>query len=412
MRIQYTYLMGYAASFVLAAFSAVSVTLFLIPQVPPLFVILCSGSCFFLNLILFWRSFPSIISDIKKKSGGAQVKILTFCSSMVIYISSFYSFQELRQSFKIVDVLLPTPLVHAFSLLSALGFYGLYIQDCRRALEDPPPVYLLWCIPLLLSLFLDPIAKIINICVICSYLYATQEKKVLVDIFAAFSSSTLCIFGYGAYIPMACNSIANQLLRLAAKCVLSMGLLALIICDALFSIDACEKFKPALSSSMGLMAMKILAIMNALANSQLSAEGTGFLSLSALMGGVMSYITMDNSLVEIHQDSKKTSPPFAEDKDAPLQLMLFQLAVISIYTSWLHVCHPKQLGLIKAFFSKNVLLSTTRGSIALCSFIGCHMGLASINKEPEKLLGQPKHRLKDSPVARQHDDQPSILARA
>ena len=401
MHILYSYLAGYATAFVLALFSAISVSVFLIPIAPPLVVALCTGSCFFLNLMLFWREFPSILESLSNPKNSSLAKFTTLCSSLVIYAFSYFSFQALKLQFTFVDALLPLPLVHTFSLLSAVGFYGLYINDCTnvlKGLKTDFPKHVLWVVPLMLSFTLTPALQTSALALLLDYLFLHYDTPKFHSILAAFASATLCVFGYGAYLPMLYAQITHPTLKLAAQLISAVGMLSLLLCDMFFSMKACGIFnaEPKEGFSGKLNLLKGLSVMNALANSQLSAQGKGFFSIGALMGGIMSYITMHNSVTRLYHDTEKKEPPYSPDSTAPLQLFGLHIVVASAYGLWLHVARPIQFSIIKRFLRQPILISATYGSIGLTGLISCHMGLASINTPPKKQLPLQEDRPGDS----------------
>ncbi|MEC7030292.1 MAG: hypothetical protein VXW87_01305 [Pseudomonadota bacterium] len=403
MNIHYSYLAGYAIAFVLAMSSAISVSVFLLPIASPIIVVACTISCFFLNLVLFWRDFPNIASSFSDNKISYLARFMTACSSAVLYTFSFFSFQELRMQSRFIKALMPIQMAHALSLLSAIGLYGLYIRDCSDALttfRTHFPKHILWVTPLILSLVLPipPLVQAVSLYGLSSWLSFKYDSAQFRDILAAFASITLCVFGYGAYLPLMYSQVTQTIPRLALQTVTMIGMCSLIICDLFFSIETCRKFKiKSTEKQLSILDfLKSLSVMNAIANSQISAQGTGFFSIKAIMGGVMSYITMHNSVTELYNDTKKKAPPFHPDRFAPLQLLGLHAVCATVYGIWLQLYRPIQMRLIKSYFAKKVALSATRGSLCISAIIGGHMALASINEKPQKLVPQPEDHPKGS----------------
>ena len=81
--------------------------------------------------------------------------MMTICASFMMYVFSYYSFLNLTSQHTLAHILLPLPLLHTLSILSAVGFFGLYIQDTIQALRDIKITsHALWTIALSLTVLI------------------------------------------------------------------------------------------------------------------------------------------------------------------------------------------------------------------------------------------------------------------
>lgn len=345
------YITGYAVSLVLAGFSTVSVAVFLMQSAPMFITAICSTACFLLNLVLFWRTFPSIRQNLQARNLGILPKILSFCAASVIYAFSYFSFIELSASFKLAALLLSPSVIHLFSLCSAVGFYGLYIDSCKDLFSKPLPSGLYWLIPMGLSLTLTGSGQFDSLVLLSVLMYLQDGFKLIKQNFAAFASISLCVYGYGAYLPALYSSISIPALRTAVYALTYTGMASLMLCDAIFSIENIKKFTNKSYSSL----LTGAALLNALANSQLSAQGKGFFNMQAILSFTMSFVTMQNATREICEDKKKQLPPFTKSKVNPFAVALFNITLPLLWYNALNFIKPKTASAVLGMLQQPLL---------------------------------------------------------
>lgn len=393
MKIDYEYLAGYVTALVIALFSTVSVSVFLLKSAPLWVTIISSSACFLLNLLLFWRDFPSIKSGIISQDTPLLAKLLTLCTSLVIYAFSYFSFIELTQTFSVAASLINPALIHVFSLLTAVGFYGLYITDCKDAVNNLKSIWnnpksiqnthLLWLIVLSSYLYLPFVFQTPLIILTLTNIYLEHGKQACIENTAGFASIALCILGYGAYLPLLYVQITSPPIRLLAQVILNTGMLSLVINDALYSITQTRKDQK-VPNKIGLLSLLVLAVMNAVANSQLAAQGQGF-NIFALLSGGMSFLTMKNSLTEIYQDSEKQKPPYNKNGGAFFLFIANTLIAIGGFF-FLKSRTPQLAQQVSAFLSKQLLPKVTYGHAVIAGSVGIHTALHAINQEETKII--------------------------
>ena len=393
MQIDYEYIAGYITALVIALFSTVSVTVFLLQSAPLWITITSSSACFLLNLLLFWRSFPDIKSGITDHNTHLLAKVLTLCTSLVIYAFSYYSFIELTHAFTLASSLLNLPLIHIFSLLTAIGFYGLYIKDCQDAItqlksawDNPKTIkgtHLLWLIALSAYLYLPFSFQTPLILLTLTHIYLEHGTQALIENTAGFASVALCILGYGAYLPVLYAQIASPQMKLVAQIIINIGMSSLIINDVLYSINQARKNQDS-PKSLGFFFLLALAVLNAVANSQLAAQGQGF-NIFALLSGGMSYLAMKNSLTDIYQDTEKQKPPYNTSGGA-VHLLITNIILTTGTFFCIRTFRPQLATQVSAYLHSQLFQHITHGHAAIAGFIGLHAGLHTINQEaPSKV---------------------------
>jgi hypothetical protein len=173
------------------------------------------------------------------------------------------------------------------------------------------------------------------------------------------------------------------------KIIAYVGLIALGLCDIQFSINAIRKFtqQSPTKVSLGLSFMLSAALLNAVANSAISAGSHGLMSLNAMLGGCMSYIVGHNNMVSLSEDST-IKPPYYQNTWSIWQLALTNISLIMGYQYWLKISHPKQHQQLSIFFGQKAL-GVQYKNIAASLLFGAHVGLAKTNIGKETHKHQP-----------------------
>ena len=165
MNINYEYLFGYFVSLLLALSSAISVFVSLSHLAPMGLSLICALSCFFLNLVLFWRDFGNILKKNKKKESLPAI-LLTLCASILMYAFTLLSIIELRQSSVLIYTMIPYELMHITAFANAVGTYGLYIEDCKAIINHGIDQKLLYSIAYCVSFTLSPLFRLPWVCLV------------------------------------------------------------------------------------------------------------------------------------------------------------------------------------------------------------------------------------------------------
>lgn len=397
------YLSGYTIAAMLALSSAISVASFMANSTLLPVAAIFTTSCFILNLILFWQEFENIIQLPNNLTASNAIPVfLTACSSIIMYAFTVFSFFELGKTSHIIYLLFPTPLIHFISLCCSIGFFGLYIGDFieikQAGLNQFPYSEFLFGSLLTAVLISNPAYPITLFCLGSLLMYYSFDKSTrmnkLCRIIAITSSMVLSINGMGSSLPTLYQFTKTPIAIFALKILSWIGLASLTICDALFSRNAMDyilKHSPTYNSIPEYTALG-LAFCNAMANSQITADGKGYFNLDAWLGGAMSFIVMTNSTQKIaKQDDIK--PPLSSNENMVWALFFYNSAIYLTFSTWLAIYRPKAYEALSRFFSKPILANTTTpGSITKASAFLGHLYLWSKMPkaaEGDKLLNGP-----------------------
>jgi len=406
MYINFEYLLGYSISLLLALSSAISVFVSLSLLAPIGISIVCAFACFFLNLVLYWRDFGDILKSFQGKQSLSAV-ILTFCGSILMYAFTLLSITELRQSVMLIKTLIPDTLMHIVALANAMGTFGLYINDCNAIIDHGFDQKLLYALVYCISFALPHATQLLWVCIVSMAIYLDAEHdeldgaEHLISNLASFASITLCVVGFSPSITLLYTSIQSIILQRFVQLVGYVGLIALGLCDIQFSVNEAKHFyqhakRP---ESWGLTALLMLAVLNAVANSAISAGSYGLLSLNALLGASMSYMVMHNSMNTLYEDTAKQKPPFNQNYGSITHLLYLNIAIIFSYASWLKHYHYKTYQKINQSFSKPVFMGMSYKPLSAIMIYAAHLGLSKANTSKEKQKDLPASHQLYNPLA-------------
>jgi hypothetical protein len=296
-------------------------------------------------------------------------------------------------------LLFPTALIHFIALCCSIGFFGLYIGDFidikQAGLSRIPYVEFILGSLLTIVLISNPVYPIAYFCIGSLLIYLSLDKETRIDklcrIIAITASMVLSINGMGSSLPTLYQFAKTPIAIFILKTLSWIGLASLTICDALFSRNAMDyilKNKPTYKSIPEYIALG-LAICNAMANSQITADGKGYFNLDAWLGGAMSFIVMSNSTQKIAKEIT-IQPPLSSNENMVWALFFYNSAIYITFSTWLAIYRPKAYKMLSEFFSKPILSKTiTPGSVAKASALLGHLYLWSkMPKEEDKLLGE------------------------
>lgn len=382
------YLSGYTIAGMLALSSAISVASFMANSTLLPIAAIFTASCFILNLILFWQEFENILKLSENLTYSNAVPIfLTGCSSIIMYAFTVFSFFELGKTSYIVFLLFPTPLIHFISLCCSIGFFGLYIGDFIKMKQDgfnafPLSEFLLGSL-LTAVLISNPMYPICTFLLGSLLMYLSFDENTRLDklcrIIAITASMVLSINGMGASLPTLYQFAETPIAISILKALSYIGLASLTICDAVFSRNAMNyilKNPPSYKSIPEYIALG-LALCNAMANSQITADGKGYFNLDAWLGGAMSFIVMSNSTQKIAKETD-IQLPLSSNANMAWALFFYNSTIYLTFSTWLFIYRPKAYKALSQLFSKPILArTTTPGSIAKASFLLGHVYLWS-----------------------------------
>lgn len=375
------YLAGYTMALMLSLSAAISVASYMASNTSLPFMLVSTVSCLILNLILFWRSFDSILKlpEYLNKENTLPI-FLTFNASIITYAFTLLTFFDLGASFPIIQIMFPLPLIHLIALGCAVGTFGLYIESCiklgKTDISQQPLFEMIGGMLLTAAIIVFP-DHALSLCVLLSLLtYITVGLGKLFRVLAITASLLGSYNGMAGAMPLIL-SMANSYAAFQVLRALSLvGLSSLSICDALFSLDVVESVaesppeftKPAHYAFLG------LAACNAAANSQITADGKGFFQIEALFGGLASLFTMIDSTKDIPNE-KDPNPPFAPQKYLVISLFLYNYLLFKLYSSWLRFAHPSTHNVVASWFSKPVVPGIKRSIVATGALVAAHYTL-------------------------------------
>lgn len=337
------YLVGYSTALMVAISQSISVACYLIPNTHLLIALSSAACCFVLNLMLYWQSFSSILELPEKLTLSNLVPILlTTCCCLILYAFTVFSFAELSLMSPLIAQMFPLPSVHCIALGFSVASFGLYIDSCIELdLKNLPFESLFWSSVLsyilLYSTYALPLFLLTG-----AFIYKKRDGHMLFQSLAACASIVLCINGYGASLPLLYNFAKTKETLLVLKALSYLGIASLIICDALFNIEQVNKYQK--SNRKLSRVFSPLILLNAVANSQITALGKGFACVEAWIGGIMSFVVMQNSTQELANNAGKSSkapiPPFSNNDRDPYLLLLLNCIGVFTYSTWLRLFRP------------------------------------------------------------------------